>query len=715
MKQAFIFLTALIFISAGIAFCAKSKEMKKMLYDVRNSNDVREVFPTSAHEIEAMAENYIKDAQRVIDAIIAIPNDKRTFSNTLKELDTLEALSDLAIFGGIAEVIQYTHPDESMRNAAHDAMIKIQGFSVDAMANNVALYNAIKSYAENQAKTENLSAQERYYLEKTMEDFKRNGLDLPADKLDEVKKIKKELAALQLDFEANIAKDNSNIKVTRDELAGLSDEFINSLKKTEDGLFILGVDYPTFFNVMENCTVESTRKSLDHAFENRAYPVNHKILEQVIAKRNQMAQLLGYNSFADYDLGDQMVKTVDRAENFIFSLMEKAQVKEKQEFEELLTDLPEGVTLTRDGKLKSWDAAYVKNHFKKKHYNVDEQVISEYFPMEKTVKGLFDVYEKLLSLRLKEVPASGFWHEDVKLIEVYDANSNESFGYLLLDLYPRPNKFSHACHAGIIPSTYADNKIVPGLSVVIANFPKSTAQTPSLLKRKDVSTFFHEFGHALHARLGRTHIAALSGTSVKRDFVELPSQMLEEWLNDKEILQKVSGHYKTGAPLSDDMIDKIIAVKNFGSGKFLQVQLFYSQLALDLFKEGSQKNIDQLFKDLYLQSNKSVAFDAENHMYASFGHLMGYGAKYYGYMWSKVFALDLFDTIKKHGLLNPEIGQKYVHDVIGKGGSEDPNDLLKAFLGREPNQDAFLRDMGLVHQEVVDFGMQELKNVSVAS
>lgn len=695
MKKAFIILTALIFISAGIAFTAKSKESKKMLYKVKNRVDVQELFPTTAEQISEIAQNYIQEAQASLDNLIAIDDADRTYANTIRVLDEIGAFSNLAVFSGIAEVLQYTSPEESIRVAAHDAQIKIQEFVVDSLSNNVALYNAIKSYAENQKDTEKLTPQECYFLEKTMEDFKRNGLDLPADKLEQVKALKKELGALQLDFEANIAKDNRSITVKQEGLAGLSEEFINSLKKSEDGSYILGVDYPTFFTVMENCSIESTRKMLDYAFENRGYPVNESVLSKVIEKRDKLAQLLGFASFAEYDLGDQMVQSVERAEQFIYPLLEKAHIKEKQEFDELLTDLPADVHLTKDNKLKSWDFAYVKNQYKKKHYNIDEEKISEYFPMERTVKGLFDVYEKFLTLTLKEVPSSGYWHEDVKLIETYDAKSNQLLGYLLLDLYPRPNKFTHACHAGIIPSIYVGDHMVPGVSVVIANFPKSTATKPSLLKRKDVSTFFHEFGHALHALLGRTHVASLSGTSVKRDFVELPSQMLEEWLFDKEILQKVSGHYKTNESLPDDVIDRIITLKNFGAGKFLQGQLFYSLLALNLFKEGANKNVGQIFKDLYVQSQKNVEYDPENHMYASFGHLMGYGAKYYGYMWSKVFALDMFDTIKKHGLLNPEIGQKYVSCVIGKGGSEDPNNLLRDFLGREPNQDAFLRDMGL--------------------
>ncbi|MCX5922700.1 MAG: M3 family metallopeptidase, partial [Candidatus Dependentiae bacterium] len=363
---------------------------------------------------------------------------------------------------------------------------------------------------------------------------------------------------------------------------------------------------------------------------------------------------------------------------------------------QLASDLPAGVTLTADGKMLPWDAAYATNYYKKKHFNIDETEIANYFPMEKTIKGLLDIYEQFFGLRFNEASIPHVWHEGVRLLEVYDAASDKLLGYFLLDLYPRDNKYSHACHVSIVPSIYgANNELLPALSLVIANFPQSTATKPSLLKRKDVTTFFHEFGHALHALLGRTQIASLSGTSVKRDFVEMPSQMLEEWLWDSAILKQVSGHYQTGAPLPDDLIERILALKNFNPARFVQTQLFYASLSLDYFKEGAQKDTFQIYKDLSTKILKHSAFSDEKHMYAAFGHLTGYGAKYYGYLWSKVFALDLFAEIKKHGLLNPEIGKKYVHDVIGRGGSDEPMVLLEAFLGREPNQEAFLKDLGL--------------------
>ncbi len=701
--KAFWFLTLLFVISAGIAFCAKSKESKRMLYKINKQEDVSELFSLSEDQIAKNVQTYMQSAKELASRIIAIPADQRTFANTVKALDEIEGLSDFIIFGGISEALQFTSPDEKIRNAAHEALVKIHGFIVDELSNNVALYNALQEYAQGNALNEKLSDEQKYYLDKTLHDFKRSGLDLPEDQLAQVKQLKKELATLQLNFETNVSKDVRTIAVDREDLAGLADDFINQLKKTDDGKYILGVDYPTYITVMENASNGMTRKKLLHEFENRGYPVNEQVLKEVIAKRDQLAKLLGFESFSALDLNDQMVKSVDRAEEFLYPLIAKAQIKEKQEFEEVVSDLPENVQLTQDGKLNPWDIMFVKNYFKKKHYNVDEEKIAEYFPMEKTVKGLLDIYQQFLGLSFKEVPVTGFWHEDVKMIEVHDNVDNEFLGYLLLDLYPRPNKYTHACHMTIVPSTYIDGKPNTAVSVVIANFPKSIDTKPSLLKRNDVSTFFHEFGHALHAFLGRTDIASLAGTQTKRDFVELPSQMLEAWLLDKEILQKLSSHYITGQPLPDELIDRILALKNYSSGAFLSRQLTLSLLALNLFKEGADKDVYQIFKDLSAKYNTHTEFYKDNHMYSAFGHLMGYGAKYYGYMWSKVFALDLFDAIKKQGLLNQEMGRKYVSDVIGKGGSQDPNELLYNFLGREPNQDAFLRDMGLDQKVVPSF------------
>lgn len=666
------------------------------LAHVNNITEAVNLFPTSVSEITKGTDIHIADAKKQVDAIIAIPDQERTFKNTAKALDDLAAMSDLVIFVSTLSSVESLYPDDAMRNAAHEKVLEIQNFFIDSISNNMALYEAFKAYAQGNALSEQLTDEQKYFVQETLQDFERAGLNLPQEKREAVKKLKKELAALELEFDKNIAQDKTTIHVQDSQLGGLEADFIASLKKTEDGLYILGVDYPTYFNVMENCTNSDTRQKMYEAFANRAYPINKPVLENIIAKRAELAHLLGFSSYAALDLDNQMVKTPARAEKFLDELIKKSESKATQEGKEFISVLPDLVPLTADNKFYPWDVTYLKNNYKKNKFNVDEIKVSEYFPMEKTIEGLLKIYEQFFNLEFKKLPAQKTWDPQVQAVEVIDKNNNTVVGYLFLDLFPRPNKYSHAAHHTVIHATYnEDGTPNKGVSVVMANFPKPTGNKPSLLKLNDVNTFFHEFGHALHALLGRTQIASFSGTNTKLDFVELPSQMLEEWLWDKEILTMVSAHYQTGQPLPDSLIDSILQLRTYDAGLWIKRQLLYAKLSLGYFNNGAQVDLDAFMKNLYQAIMTHVIFDARNHDYASFGHLTGYGARYYGYLWSKVFALDLFNEIKKEGLLNPVVGRRYVDTVIGKGGSQDPNQLLRNFLGREPNDTAFLKYMGL--------------------
>jgi len=696
------FKTVTTFVSHGILLAAvscttlytKSKKEDSM-YCVGSPAQAVQLFPTSVEAIEALVADSIEKAKKEVQKIIDVHDDKRTFANTIKAYDNV-ALSDFSIASNVLQSLEMVSPHEKLRESAHQSIIRMQGFAVDYLSNDRELYNALKYYAEHNAVNESLTTQELYFMHETLASFKRNGLDLPDEQQEKIKQLKKELATLTLDFDTNIAKDNKTITVKPDALPGVDADFLAVLKKTDAGDYIVGVDYPTFFMVMQNCSNVHTRKALFLAFNNRAYPVNESVLHTIVKKRDQLAKMLGFVSYAALDTSDQMVKTPDRAYQFIHDLLEQSSKKEAQEYKDLLKELPEGVILNADGKANAWDTAYIINQYKKKHFDIDELKIAEYFPMEKAVQGLLDIYQQFFGLNFKDQKADNAWHEDVRLISVYDATNNSLLGYLFLDMYPRENKFTHACENTVIPSTYDEhNNPILGVSLVICNFPKSTQSKPSLLKRDDVQTFFHEFGHALHDLLGRTHIASLAGAHTKQDFVELPSQMLEEWLSDASILKQLSSHYLTGEQLPDQLIERILSLRHFASGSFVQRQLMLSLLSLELHKDGEDKDIHAMYKEIFNRTRHFVAYDPQDHMYASFGHLTGYGAKYYGYMWSKVFALDLFEEIKKYGLLNPEIGKKYVREVIGKGGSQDPDELLKAFLGREPNQKAFLKDLGL--------------------
>lgn len=665
------------------------------LAGVKSVSDLVALFPRDVAYLERATDAYMADARELVAQIKSIPDPDRTFENTAKALDYLESLCDLSIFHSILGAITSLYPEQTMRDAATTQVSRISAFYVDLLVDKT-LYRAIKAYADGNAQKEQLSAEQRYFLQKTMQDFKRVGLDLPDDQLARVKALTKEISDLGILFEKNIAEDKSTITVRAEALDGVSPDFVATLKKDEQGNYILGVDYPTIAQVMEHATNGDTRKRLYLAFDNRAYPINVDVLKSMIAKRQELAQLLGFASFADLDLDNQMVKTPKKAADFINNLIDRAQIKEAQEFKELIADLPQGVQLSPEGKLYPWDVSYSRAYIKKKKYNIDERVVAEYFPAEKALQGMLDLYAAFFSLRFDAEPIN-VWVDDLTLLTVYKIGQEDPIGYVILDLYPRPNKFSHAACQSIIPATYQeDGTPTRAVVQVMANFPKAQGDKPALFNRSDVTTFFHEFGHGLHNLLGRTALASASGTHVKRDFVEMPSQMLEEWMTDGPTLKQLSHHYATGQPLPDEIIESIKALKHFNSGSWTLRQASYAAFALQLFgTKQPMENIDELWKELSARILPNILFVPEVHFYTAFGHLPGYGPKYYGYLWSKVFALDLFDTIKRHGLQNPTIGAQYAEKVIGRGGSADPVELLTDFLGRAPSDDAFFKDMGI--------------------
>lgn len=686
----------LIMLITQLNSCNKQQSSLSLADKAFNNENIASIFSLTPEQINTDTLLYIKEAQQNIDLIIAIPDNQRTFENTAKALDNIFALSNMAIAKQIYEAFELLHPDAHVRETAQTASLTIKQFIIDHILINKMLYNAFVAYLHGNAKTEKLSDQQRYFLVDMEQAFKREGLALSDETLATLAALKKEISELETNFERNIAQDKTTITVSQDQLQGVPESFIASLKRTDDDLYILGHDYPTYFTVMQNCSDKETRKNLYRLFNNRAYPENDAVLKTIIAKRDELAKLLSYTNFAQFDLANQMVETPERAYAFLQDLIKQAATKVNQEIANLTAQLPASVILTENGTIKPWDIAYLENEYKKKKFNIDEQLIADYFPMENTIKELLDIYRQFLGIEFKEMPISNLWSDDITAIQVINKETSQLLGTLFLDLYPRPNKYNHAAHTTIIPATITSNgKHIPGVSIVIANFPHATIDKPSVLTRDFVKTFFHEFGHALHAIFGATPIASLSGTATKCDFVELPSQMLEEWLNDKAILQKVSMHYKTGEQLPDEIIDSIIALKNAFSGYFVTRQAYLSTLALDYFATGATKDLHAIAQANYETIVPFIEFDHNSHMYASFGHLTGYAAKYYGYLWSKIFALDLFAEIKKHGLLNPIIGKKYTQEILSKGGSQDPNELLYAFLGREPNAQAFFETMEL--------------------
>ncbi len=668
---------------------------KKMVEcPLESPKDIARLFPKTAEQIRRFADFAIQNARQELDSILAIEPEKRTFDNTVYALDASQ--SKLSRIHAIIEVLSMVSPEKDIRDAAHEKEVAMSKLLVD-LYTEPKLYQAFKDYQDINMKSAGLTGQERYFFEQSMKDFKRSGLHLPKDKLQEIKNINKEIAQISSDFMMNISTDKSTLRVTRDELAGVDEHVIKNLKRDGEK-YIVGCDYPTYLEVMRNCTVGKTRKALYLLFQNRAYPKNMGLLKKLIAKNDALGKKLGFKSYAALDFDAAMAQNTKTVETFLYELIHKTEKKVDQEFELFKKNLPAGIMLDSDNRLNPWDYGYIVSEYKKKHFNIDEREIAKYFPVQRTLESIFKIYQDFLGLDFRFVKPDWAWHEDVQLIEITDRATKKLYGYLFLDLYPRDNKYSHACHWTLV-SPQEDSKrdiSTPDICIVIANFPKATKDRPALLKYDNVKTFFHEFGHAMHGVMGRTVFATQSGTAVKRDFVEVPSQMFEEWMSNKDMLARVSGHYQTGKPLPEELLDKKIALKKLTSGYFVQGQCFLALASLLYFMPGAQKDTDAIWRDLHRRFIRHTRFIPETHPQMSFVHLVHYGAKYYGYMWAKVFALDIFYELKKHGLENEKMAQKFVDCILSKGGSDDPNKLLRDFLGREPNQEAFLKDLGLV-------------------
>lgn len=660
---------------------------------IQTVEDVLKLFPENPQAIEESTDRVIEKVRLQVTTLINTHPEERSFTTLCYAYDRALAMLDQQL--SILQALMSVSPDERIRAACQEGFTRLQAFRIDQLTQNSAIYKVLFDYNEHKASRESLNPEEKYYLKEVLEGFKRNGLNLPHNQQEEIKKLKKELGQLEQKFESAINCDVKELTLSRDALAGIDEDFINRLCKTPDGLYCVPVDPPTYPKIMENAAISSTRQQMWQAYVSRAYPQNEPVLKNIIALRDRLARILGYESWADYEIADEMAHNVQTVSQFLRDITKHSKPKAIAEAERYKRELPPSVTLTASGEFYPWDWAYVKNYYQKKHYDLDPEVVAQYFPLESTIKTLFDIYERFLSLRFKRLELCAPWHHEVQVIQV-EKIDGVLVGYLLLDLFPRPYKYTHFCHMTLVPSLrYSDRDAHPGASLVIANFPCPAPGMPALLRHRDVVTFFHEFGHALHSLLGATYMASFSGTNVKLDFVELPSQMFEQWMWDKEIIKLVSNHYKTGQKLPDALIKTITTLRNFNSGDDITRQVGFAQLCLDYFKPGERKDTRAILRTLHESLRPYVAWVPDDHFDTSFGHLTGYGSRYYSYLWSQVFAFDLFNYIKKQGLLNPEVGKRYVETILAPGGSRPPEELLHNFLGRSPEKEAFFMSLDL--------------------
>ncbi len=599
----------------------------------------------------------------------------------------------------VLKIYNHLGSDISLKMHIQKVFNDINIFFIKNFTYNIDIYNILVSIGNYLLKNNSLKNNKKKLIEDTINRYKRIGIDLSEAKKNRLKEIDIILADISMDFDMNIQSNKNHIVVKKEELIGLNDTQISRLEQVENNTFKIGIDYPTYNMIMSYCHNSDVRKKLYKEFNTRAFPSNVEILSKIRKLKDEKAKILGYANYPSFDFEDQMAKNIAQVELLLNNINLATKEKAINEKNILIDFAKKEVFHDLSYIINPWDTAYICQLYENKYFNIDQEHIAEYFPITNTINKLLEIYCTFFNIEMKIIEyEDNSWKFDqsIKVIRIFKKNG-DIIGDLILDLYPRENKYSHACFDNMISPVLkkgsSEELIEMPIGLIIANFNKPTEEHEGLIKYGDVRTFFHEFGHALHGLFGATEFYSQSGTNVKADFVESPSQLFEQWLLQEDLIKRISCHYKTKESLSADVIKKIIDLEFYDMGLFFQRQIFLSLLSLELFLN-IDNSVDKIIEDVSDKTIRLSYVDSLSKFVYSFGHLASdlYGPKYYAYLWSLVYAIDFFYFIKSNnGLLNPELGEKLKNQVLGRGGSEDPFILLKDFLNRESNIDSFYK------------------------
>ncbi len=651
----------------------------------------------------------IAEARKEIDVITNLP-EPATFENTIEALDysgnQLERVTSVFFNINSAET------NEEIQKIAQEVSPQLSAFSNDITLNE-QLFKRVKLVYDNRENLD-LTTEQKTLLEKKYKGFARNGANLPEDKKARLREIDAELSKLKLTYGENVLAETNKYELhitTESDLAGLPDSVkemaAHTAEEKEKEGWIFTLEYPSYIPFMKYAQNRELRKELSIAFGAKGFHGdkldNQENVLKIARLRYERAQLLGYKSHAHFVLEERMAKTPENVARFLQELLEKAKPAAEREFSQL-----ENFAKELDGidQLQKWDSAYYSEKLKQKLFDLDDEQLKPYFKLENVIDGVFTVAEKLYKLNFKEVFDVEKYHPDVKTYRVYN-EAGELVSLFYADFHPRAGK-----RGGAWMTSYKSQMIKdsvnerPHISIV-CNFTKpvlsrvegATKSKPSLLTFNEVTTLFHEFGHALHGMLADTTYPSISGTSVYWDFVELPSQVLENWCYEPEALALFAKHYETGEVIPQVLIDKIKKAANFQEGMQTLRQLSFGILDMSWHAADPAGITDVKAHETAAFANTKLYPDvAENCMSTSFSHIFqgGYSSGYYSYKWAEVLDADAFAYFKENGIFDAKTAQKFRENVLSQGGTEDPMVLYKRFRGKEPNPEALLKRAGLI-------------------
>jgi thimet oligopeptidase len=652
-------------------------------------------FETTSDEVAATATNVIASGNAALDRIGRLKSGEVNFTNTIRALDDIGY--SIQTPENRLELIQQTSTNAAVRDAATDAIKQLDEWSV-GIDYREDVYAAVRAYADTKPQ---LAGEDKKLFDETLRDYRRAGLDLPKDQRDEVEKLRKELTALETDFENNVTKAEQPLKFTKAELDGVPEAFLTQQGiKTGDDEYTLMANI-TFHYIMveDNAKREDTRKRMIIAQCNLARDENIPLLQKILVLRDEIAQKLGYASYADYATEVRMVKNAATAIEFLQKLEKGLQPKFDAELEEF-RQLKIKETGDTNATIYVWDWRYYANELKKTRYNVDAEQLRVYFPYERVLEGLFAIYQRIFGLKFERVEPPYQWIGDLELYTVSDAKTGRPLGLFYLDMFPREGKYNHFAQFGIIEGKLRpDGKYQRPVCALICNFPPPQPDKPSLMSHDEVETIFHEFGHAMHTILTQAKYSRFSGTSVPQDFVEAPSQMLENWPWDKRVLDSFAADYRDpNKKIPQAVLNQLKASRLATEGTFYRRQLSFGLMDLALHTQIHATNADdvlplsnKVLSEVFLPVPPDTAF------VAYFGHLIGYGSGYYGYAWADAIAADMATVFEysPDGFFDQTAGMRMRREIYQVGDSRDVNVSIEKFLGRPRSIEPFLKRIGV--------------------
>ncbi len=612
----------------------------------------------------------IQEAHRRLDAFLALPSGA-PFEDVVRAFDGITW--PLNGVRGRVSLFSAVHPDKAVRDAAEELEQEIVRFYTELSLSRPAFE---RLSALDPAKAPD--AESKRFLEHALRDFRRSGVDKDEATRERVRALQQELVEIGQTFDRNIVEDVR--RVTFDDgaavLAGLPEDYVRSHPLDEKGRVVITTDPPDYIPFMTFSESGEARRELYHQYLDRAWPQNGEQLERMLARRHELAQLLGYPTWADYVTEDKMVRSAAEARAFLERVVELARPRMEREVAELLEE-KRAATGAGDV-IHEWERGFWIERVKRKRYEFDSQSVRPYFPYERVLEGVLDTSSRLYGVEFRPNTSVPLWHPSVRCFDVVDQGT--VVARLFLDMHPREGKFKHAACFDI--QTGVEGGVLPE-GCLVCNFPEPKGGDPALLLHDQVTTLFHEFGHLLHHLFAsRQKFLAFGGIATEWDFVEVPSQMYEEWAWDHGVLQRFARHHETGEPIPAELVERMRAADEYGKGIGVMQQMLYALLSLTYYdRDPATLDTTQVIRDLKAQL---LPFPHEEgtHLQANFGHLHGYSAIYYTYMWSLVIAKDLFSRFGDD-LLDRETAARYRETVLAPGGSKDAAELVRDFLGRD--------------------------------